>query len=181
MTPPGGAAPRTLSPPRNRPWFRSDGTAHLRTPLRAWLSPQQMPGRSRSPQCLRCKPREAVRQFPRGVAAGSGPSSGADTRRLLRPLLWTRTCPQVPARLDALAVAIAELTLAEDDGAVDPGRDHGLIIAIDHASQAAVKRNLFLVVAVHRFVQAGRIDHHAVRTVTLPQRARADAKPLRQF
>src|SRR6516162_4699127 len=85
--------------------------------------------------------------------------------------------PQVAARLHGLAVAVAELALAEDDGAAHTGRDDGIVVAVDHAPQAAVERHRFLVVAVHRFVQAGWVDHDEVRAVACTQRAGVDAEP----
>src|ERR1700722_15767961 len=78
---------------------------------------------------------------------------------------FIRNGPQITARLHGLSVAIAELAVAEHDRAVDAGCDPSRVVAIDHAAQAAVERNFLLVVSTHRIVEAGRIDHHEVRTV----------------
>jgi hypothetical protein len=88
---------------------------------------------------------------------------------------------QVAARLHGVAVALPEFAAAEHDGAADTGRDDGVVVAVDHAPQAAVERHLFLVVAVHRVVEAGGVDHDEVRPVALPQRAGVDAEPLGQL
>src|SRR5258708_26695916 len=99
------------------------------------------------------------------------------------PLLARLPCtrPQVPARLHALPVTLTELASAEDDLAAHARRDDGRIIAIDHAAQAAVEGDLVLAIPVDGFVQVGRVDHHEVRAVALPQGAGIDAEPLRHL
>src|ERR1700760_1279551 len=49
------------------------------------------------------------------------------------------TGPQVPARFHRFPVAVAELAWTEHDGAGHARGDHGLVVAVDHAPQAAVK------------------------------------------
>src|SRR5258705_13052820 len=88
------------------------------------------------------------------------------------------TRPQVPSRLHRLPVTLTELAVPEDDLAAHARRDDGRIVAIDHPAQAAVEGNRVLVVPVDGFVQVGRVDHHEVRAVALPQCAGVDAKPI---
>src|ERR1700744_5202489 len=72
-----------------------------------------------------------------------------------RGLPLTRVGPQIPARLHRLSIAVAESAVAEHDRAVDAGDHHRRVVAVDHAAQAAVERDLLLVVRVDRLVQAG--------------------------
>src|SRR3984957_2129942 len=106
--------------------------------------------------------------------------SGSDFDGALgcRPLL---TGPQVAARLHGLSVTVAELAGAEDHGAAHTRRNHGVVVAIDHAPQATVEGHRFLVVTLDRLVQSGRVDHREIGAVALAQGAGVDAEPLGQF
>src|SRR6185312_8456485 len=75
-------------------------------------------------------------------------------------------------------VAFAEFTGAEDDLAVHACGDHGRVVAIHHAAQASVERDLLLVVSVYRAVQAGGVDHHEVGAISLAQRAGVKPEPV---
>src|SRR5271166_390540 len=82
-------------------------------------------------------------------AHGGGPPHGRGPR----------TRPQVPARLHGFPVAVAELSVAEHDGTAHTRPNDDCVVAVDHAPQAAVERDLVLAVAVHRLVEARRVDH----------------------
>src|SRR5882757_3787730 len=84
--------------------------------------------------------------------------------------------PKEVTRLHGRPVALAELAVAVHDGPADARRDHGGVVAVDHAAQAAVERDLLLVVAVDRRVEAVRVDHDEVGAVTLTQGARVKAE-----
>src|SRR3954454_14415872 len=88
---------------------------------------------------------------------------------------------QEPSGLDRLPVAITELALAEYDHAVDARGDDGPVVAVHHARQVAVERHRLLVVAVHRVVEAGRVDDDEVGAVAFSQRARGQAEPFRDL
>src|SRR5580693_4170543 len=93
----------------------------------------------------------------------------------------TRAGPQVTTRLHGLSVAVAELAVAEHDCATHTRCHHCRVVTVDHPAQAAVERNLFLVIGIHRVVQAGGIDHDEVRAIAFPQRARVQAEPFGDF
>src|SRR5690349_16923233 len=71
----------------------------------------------------------------------------------------TRVLPglEEPSGLDRFAVAVAERAVAEDDRAVDAGRDDRRVVAVHHAGEVAVEGHLLLVVLVHRRVQSCRV------------------------
>src|ERR1700752_5214660 len=86
--------------------------------------------------------------------------------------------PQEPAGSRGSAVTLAELTVAEYDRAADASRDHGRVVAVDHAAESAVERHLLLVIAVHRVVESSGIDHHEVSAIALTQRAGVKPEPV---
>src|SRR3954468_15450740 len=89
--------------------------------------------------------------------------------------------PQKAAGFRCRSVAIAELTVPEDDGAVDAGRDDGGIVAVDHPGQAAVEGHLLLAILIDRVVKAGGVDHDEVGTLTFAQRACRKPEPVGDF
>src|SRR5882757_7600577 len=86
--------------------------------------------------------------------------------------------PKEVTRLHGRPVTLAELAVAVHDGPADTRRDHCGVVAVDHPAQAAVERDLLLVVAVDRRVEAFRVDHDEVGAVALTQGARVEAEPL---
>src|ERR1700722_1158121 len=83
--------------------------------------------------------------------------------------------PNEAARLHCRAVTLTELAVAVHDGPANArGNDRG-VVAIDHPRQPAVERDLFLVIAVDRFIEARRVDRDEVRAFPLAQRARVEA------
>src|SRR5882757_691318 len=90
----------------------------------------------------------------------------------------TGTGPKEVTRLHGRPVALAELAVAVHDGPADSRRDDCSVVAVDHAAQAAVERDLLLVVAVDRRVEAFRVDHDEVGAIALSQGARVEAEPL---
>src|ERR1700704_630454 len=86
--------------------------------------------------------------------------------------------PKEATRLQCRAVALTELAVAVHDGPANARGNDRRVVAIDHPRQPAVERDLFLVIAVDRFVEACRVDHDEVRAFTFAQRARVEAEPL---
>src|SRR5579875_1117241 len=118
-----------------------------------------MHARSRLRRWSRCWHPAAARLSPRGAAAEFWPSSD--------PLQLARTGAQETPRLDGAAVPVTKLPVAEHHNTTDTGGDDGRVVAVHHAAQPAVERHLFLVVAVHGFVETGRVDYREIRSAAL--------------
>src|SRR5690242_3449374 len=86
--------------------------------------------------------------------------------------------PKEAAGRDGLAVTVSELPTAIDDLTVDGGGHDRGVVAVDHATQAAVELDGAFVVAVDGVVEAGRVDDHEVGGVALAQPAGVQTEPV---